>query len=167
MLSRKKKERFSVLFDKHYRKLYNYAYKVLNDKDIAEEIVQETFIKLWQNIDNVSKVERSIESYLIITLKNKIIDFHRKNQTKQKHHNLYTINKDVSLEMDNEWELTEQIHNIYASLNEKTLEIFQLSREKGLSYKEIATHKNISVKTVELHISKALTIFRKQLKNYL
>lgn len=167
MLSRKKKEKFSILFDKHYKKLYNYALKSLKEQEIAEELVQETFIKLWKNIDNISNVDRSIESYLIITLKNKIIDHHRKNQTKEKHLNLYTLNKDTYSEMDTEWELSEKINTIYSSLSIKTAEIFQLSREKGLSYKEIAAQKNISIKTVESHISKALSVFRKQLKNYI
>ncbi len=167
MLSRKKKEQFSVLYDRHYRRLYNYAYKVLREKEIAEELVQESFIKLWQKIDSISKVERSIESYLITVLKNKIIDHHRKNNTKNKHLNLYALNRDSQQEMNHEWELSEQIQSIYASMNQKTLEIFRLSREQGLSYKEIASQKNISIKTVELHISKALSIFREQLKNYL
>ncbi len=167
MLSRKKKERFSLLYDKYYQRLYNYSYKVLKEKEIAEELVQESFIKLWQNIDKISTVERSIESYLITILKNKIIDHHRKNNTKNKHLNLYALNQDSQQEMNHEWELSEKIQNVYSSMNEKTLDIFRLSREKGLSYKEIAAHKEISVKTVELHISKALTIFREQLKNYL
>ncbi|WP_420602167.1 RNA polymerase sigma-70 factor [Flagellimonas sp.] len=167
MSLQEKKEYFSTLFDSHYRKLYNYAYKILGEKDISEEIVQETFIKLWENVEKVNTDKRSIESYLIVTLKNKIIDHYRKEQTKKKHIDLYKLNRNTENLIDSEWELLGQIEQIYTFLPEKTVEIFKLSRNKGLSYKEIALRKGISVKTVELHISKALNIFKRELKSFL
>ncbi|MDO5979686.1 RNA polymerase sigma factor [Flavivirga spongiicola] len=51
-LARTKKKIFSALFDKHYKRLFNYSFKVVNDRDNAEELVQETFIKLWEKTDN-------------------------------------------------------------------------------------------------------------------
>jgi RNA polymerase sigma-70 factor (ECF subfamily) len=162
-----KKKRFSALFDKHYKRLFNYTSKVVNHRDIAEGLVQETFIKLWENIENIKDDERSIESYLIKVLKNKIIDNHRKNQTQEKHFNLYKLNTEFTADIDSKWELEKKIDDIYNSLNPKTSEIFKLSRDKGLTYPEIASLKNISVKTVESHISKALQTFRKGLKDYL
>ncbi|MEX0314994.1 MAG: RNA polymerase sigma-70 factor [Allomuricauda sp.] len=167
MSPQKKKEYFSELFDAHYPRLFNYANKVLGEEDIAEELVQETFIKLWENVEGVSKNSRSIESYLIVTLKNKIIDFYRKEQVRKKHMDLYRLNKDNLELIDTEWEVTIQIERVYQTLPQKTVEIFKLSRNKGLSYKEIAEQKNISIKTVELHISKALSAFKEGLKNFL
>lgn len=162
-----KKDIFSFLFDKHYKRLLNYSLKTLKDKDICEELVQETFIKLWQNIEKINPDDRSIESFLIVTLKNKIIDNHRKNQSRDKHNKLYKLYSGVETEIDNEWELYQEVEAIYTTLHKKTLDIFQLSRDKGLTYKEIAMHKKISIKTVELHISKALNAFRQGLKDYL
>ncbi|MFC5048625.1 sigma-70 family RNA polymerase sigma factor [Aquimarina hainanensis] len=167
MIYRNKEKEFSDLFDQHYTPLYNYAFKRLGEKDMSEEIVQETFIKLWQNFESVQKEKRSVQSYLIIVLKNKIIDFYRKSKAREKNTNLYFINKELSEELDNEWEINSRIHEIYNSLQAKTAEIFQLSREKGLTYKEIAEKKEISVKSVEQHVSKALTTFRKGLKEFL
>ncbi len=100
-------------------------------------------------------------------MKNRIIDYYRKKQTKEKHIGLYTIHKNLETEIDSEWEVFQKINNIYSLLHPKTLEIFQLSREKGLTYKEIAASKEISIKTVELHISKALKKLRQELKEYL
>jgi len=161
------KKKFSNLFDKHYRRLFNYSLKVIKDKDISEEIVQETFIKLWENFEKIHNSSRSVESFLIVTLKNKIIDNYRKDKTREKHTNLYSLNSALQNNIDNEWELYQQIDEIYASFPPKTLEIFQLSRDKGFTYKEIASNKNISIKTVELHISKALKSFKRGLKDYL
>ncbi len=162
-----KKKVFSALFDKHYRRLFNYAFKVVNDKDIASGLVQETFIKLWETIENIKNDERAIEAYLITVLKNKIIDNHRKNKTQEKHYDLYKLNTEFSVDIDNKWELEKKIDSIYNALHPKTSEIFKLSRTKGLTYPEIAALKNISVKTVEAHISKALQAFKKGLKDYL
>ncbi|AUP80957.1 RNA polymerase sigma factor [Flavivirga eckloniae] len=162
-----KKKIFSVLFDRHYKRLFNYSFKVVGQKDVAEELVQETFIKLWEHIESISNDKRSIESYLIKVLKNKIIDNYRKSQTKEKHINLYKLNTEFITDIDDKWELQKTIDTIYASLQPKTSEIFKLSRFKGLTYQEIASLKNISVKTVESHISKALQAFRKQLQDYL
>ena len=162
-----KKDRFSFLFEKHYKRLLNYSLKTLGDKHSCEELVQETFIKLWQHIEKINPEDRSIESFLIVTLKNKIIDNHRKNQSREKHNKLYNLYSCIETEIDSEWELCQRIEAIYRTLNKKTLDIFQLSRDKGLTYKEIAIRKKISIKTVELHISKALNAFREGLKDYL
>ncbi|WP_298310052.1 sigma-70 family RNA polymerase sigma factor [uncultured Aquimarina sp.] len=161
-----KEAKFSNLFDKHYHRLYNYAFKVLKETDLSEELVQETFIKLWENFDHIKESERSIESFLITTLKNKIIDDYRKKQTRERHTNLYSLNTSIETQIDKQWELVQRIEDIYTSLEEKTTDIFKLSRDKGLTYKEISKKKGISIKTVELHISKALTAFKKGLKDY-
>ncbi len=164
---KEKNKKFSLLFDKHHSQLYNYSYRVLKSKDAAEEMVQETFIKLWNNFEKVNHSERSIASFLIKTLKNTIIDDYRKKKTRKTHTNLYTLNTTIEEEIDNEWEIYQQIETVYNSLQPNTTEIFQLSRDLGLTYKEIAAKKNISIKTVESHISKALVAFREHLKDYL
>ncbi|SOS48781.1 conserved hypothetical protein [Tenacibaculum dicentrarchi] len=163
----KEKVDFSALFDTHYEKLYNYAIKIVKDESISNDLLQDTFIKLWENIDSMKINHRSIESFLIITLKNKIIDHFRKESVKKKHLNLYVLNKDIEEEINNEWDLLKTIEDIYTLLPQKTIEIFKLSRDKGHTYTEIASIKNISVKTVEAHISKALQVFKKELVNFL
>ncbi len=165
--TRIKKKKFSVLFDKYYKGLFNYAFKVVREKHIAEELVQESFVKLWENFENIKEGERTIESYLIKILKNKVIDNHRKSLVQEKHLNLYQFNAEFVTDLDNQWELQKEIERIYTSLPPKTTEIFKLSRDKGYTYPEIASLKNISIKTVESHISKALNAFRKGLQDYL
>jgi RNA polymerase sigma-70 factor (ECF subfamily) len=139
---------------------------VLKETDLSEELVQETFIKLWENFEHIKKSERSIESFLITTLKNKIIDDYRKRQTREKHSNLYALNKSFETHIDEQWQVSQQIENIYTTLEQKTTEIFKLSRDNGLTYKEISKQKDISIKTVELHISKALAAFKNGLKDF-
>ncbi|MFD2564298.1 RNA polymerase sigma factor [Aquimarina rubra] len=161
-----KETKFSHWFDRHYSRLYNYAFKVVKETDLSQELVQETFIKLWENFDDIKESERSIESFLITTLKNKIIDDYRKKKSREKHTNLYALHSSIETQIDKEWELVQRIEDIYTTLEQKTIDIFKLSRDKGFTYKEISKKKDISIKTVELHISKALTAFKKGLKDY-
>ncbi|MDB4292413.1 sigma-70 family RNA polymerase sigma factor [Maribacter sp.] len=161
-----KETKFSNLFDKHYHRLYNYALKVLKNRDLAEELVQETFIKLWENFEHIKESDRAIASFLITTLKNKIIDDYRKKQTREKHTSVFVLTKSIETQLDEQWELVQRIEAIYATLEQKTAAIFKLSRDKGLTYKEISKQKDISVKTVELHISKALVAFKNGLKDF-
>ncbi len=162
-----KKVFFSELFDKHYNRLFNYSFKVTKDEFESNELVQETFIQLWGNIDKVNQSERAIESFLITVLKNKIIDHYRKTKVRKKHSEQFLQNVNQLEEIEISWEVLQQIANIYTHLDTKTEEIFKLSREEGMSYTEIADKKSISIKTVESHISKALRAFRKGLKDFL
>jgi len=139
-MSKIKEEIFSALFDVHYERLFNYSFKVVVEKDLSEELVQETFIKLWEHFDSINTNERSVESYLIITLKNKIIDYQRKYDTREKHTNIFLLHKEAEAEIDGAWDLAQQIEHVYKSLQPKTAEVFKLSREKGLTYMFVKAH---------------------------
>lgn len=166
-MNKSEKENFSELFDRYYQRLFNYAFKMIKDQSTSEELIQETFIKLWENINKLNPSHRTLESFLIVTLKNKIIDHHRKVKNREKHVQLFKLNSKELIDMDNFWEISDRIESILKRMDKKSKEIFELSRYKGLTYKEISVDRNISVKTVELHISKALKIFRKELKDFL
>ena len=157
---------FSLYFDQYYPMLFRYAVKCLKDHDTAEEVVQETFIKLWEKLSEVQH-QAAIKSYLFTILKNKIIDLHRKINTRSKHSKTYAQSNTLETAIENDWELQQQIEKVYALLKPPTDEIFALSRQQGLTYDEIAKKKSISIKTVELHISKALSAFRNGLKDYI
>jgi len=138
----------------------------LKDPNLAEELVQESFIKLWGKFEDIKGADRSIEAFLITTLKNKMIDAYRKKQTRDKHTHAYALHTSQEVQIDKQWELMQRIEEIYLTLEQKTTDIFRLSRDKGMTYTEISKQKEISVKTVELHISKALTAFKNGLKDY-
>lgn len=157
-----KRERFSTLFDLHYRKLYHFAYSILKDPDASEEVVQESFIKLWEQFDSTEI--KSYEAYLMTILKRKVLDHLRKEKVKRRHIDLYQLNQQTFEELSQEWEIQERIQMLLQQLPEKTRTIFKMSRINSYSYKEIAIKKDISVKTVESHISKALAILKQALK---
>lgn len=151
---------FAILFDRHWKKLYHTALNVVEDRDAAEDIVQDCFISLWEksshkHIDNVG-------GYLFKSVKYACFMYLRSGTISRKY--LDHINKvafDNSTEEDfYAQELQEVLDSSIATLPEKCREIFYLSRFEFLPNKQIAEQLQISPKTVENQITKALRILR-------
>lgn len=151
---------FSILFDRHWKKLYHTALNVVEDRDAAEDIVQDCFISLWEksshkHIDNVG-------GYLYKSVKYLCFMYLRAGAISRKH--LDHINQlvvDNSTEEDYDaQELQNVLDSSMATLPEKCREIFYLSRFELLPNKQIAEQLQISPKTVENQITKALRILR-------
>jgi len=135
------------LFDEYYTPLCNYATSILDDKHIAEDVVQSIFVRLWEK-EKLFSLEHP-QSYLLRCVKYKCIDHLR--QRKRRHEISYADLPDMDSQEDTE--LTEEdiiplLNYFAAKLPPKMKEVFLLSREKGLTYNEIAEQQNISVKTV-------------------
>ncbi len=149
------------LFNKYYNPLCNYAVKIIRDDDLAEDLVQNLFIQLWENkkIESIDNPER----FLLRCIKFKCIDYLRSKET-SKVLNLEEI-PDPAIEIQelDEEEIEPLLHYFAAKLPPKTRIVFLLSRKSGMTYKEIAEETNTSVKTVENQMSSAL----KQMKNLL
>ena len=159
------------IFEKIFRKLYaplcGYAQKILYDKDLSEEVVQDVFYNLWKNKTKL-EINVSLKSYLYKWVYNKCLQIIEHNKVKEKYRQ-FIINRieHFTINPENELELNELNNTIKEGLNELPEQcrlIFQLSRNKGLKYHEIAKKLSISQKTVEANISKALKLLRKKLK---
>jgi RNA polymerase sigma-70 factor (ECF subfamily) len=152
------------LFNQYYSPLCNYATKIISDSTIAEDIVQDLFIQLWENekLENIENTER----FLLRATKYKCIDYLRTKRInieislENLPEIIYTKDKDI-----NEEDIEPLLHYYTSKLPPKTREVFLLSRKSGLTYKEIANDLNISVKTVENQMSRALRIMRELLKD--
>ncbi len=153
------------MFHQFYSPLCNYAYKIVNDDFIAEEIVQSLFIQLFEKI-NWNEI-RQIEPYLLRCVKFKCIDYLRK-ETRYQTTDLKGLQ---DLTATGHQEITEDdieplFHYYAAKLPPKTREVFLLNRQGGLTYKEIAEELNISVKTVEGQMNRALKKMKDLLKDF-
>ncbi|MEQ8361586.1 MAG: RNA polymerase sigma-70 factor [Cyclobacteriaceae bacterium] len=162
-----KEKEFSGLFEKYYQRLYNYAYKSIRNKELCEGLIQETFLRLWENMDALKREGKPVEGFLVVTLRNKMIDSIRRKKVREKHEGIVKMDFDMLTEDSEVWDLISRIDTVFSNLPNKTVEVFQLSRKEGLTYSEIAERMAISVKTVEMHMSKALAAFRKGLKDFL
>ncbi|WP_440879567.1 RNA polymerase sigma-70 factor [Tenacibaculum sp. C7A-26P2] len=153
------------IFNEFYSPLCNYAVKIVKDSVIAEDIVQSLFIQLWET-NKLVTIEKP-ERFLLRSTKFKCIDYLRKNNSSTKVFASQESWDQITSTVDlNEEDIEPLLHYFASKLPRKTREVFLLSRTSGLTYKEIAKDRGIAVKTVETHMSKALKIMRKLLKDH-
>lgn len=152
---------YEDFFIQNYESLCSFIYSYIPDIEIAKDIVQDTFISLWQNRDKYHLTN----SLLYTIAKNKSIDYLKANhQTKI----LKGISIDVftnisqpNQEEESETkEITEEIWEYVETLPPQCKKIFLLSRLDNLKNKEIADQLDISIKAVEKQITKALNLIR-------
>lgn len=156
---------FKKLFELHYSPLCNFVYRITDDIDQAEDIVQDIFVKVWNDPDLLDG-NKNINSYMYSMVRNRALEVIRRENISQKINQqlLYIQNNatDTNVEED-EIEKLLLIEQIYVSIRQlppKCSEVFTLSKVNGLTYTQIAEKMNISVKTVENHMGKALRLMR-------
>ena len=155
---------FEVLFRLHFRPLCLYALHYLGNVEAAEDVVQESFVKLWEKLEQGSLVSNT-RAYLYMTVRNRCLDQLKAKglQTESlKPYDTYGIIDENEAEERSRTEA--KIWTALDSLPEKCREIFILSKRDGLKYEEIAEELNLSVNTVRNQISKALSILKEGAK---
>jgi RNA polymerase sigma-70 factor (ECF subfamily) len=161
---------YEMIFKSYYQPLCNYAYSYLQDHDEAEEVVQSTFLSIWEKKDSL-EIRSSLKSYLYAMVRNASLNMIKHQKIKQRYAGEeLELGKDSEESVSNQvasLELEKRIEVALSYLPEQCRLIFKLSRFEELKYAEIADQLNISVKTVENQMGKALRIMREQLKDYL
>lgn len=161
---------FSVIFKTYYIDLVLFASTFIRDRLEAEEIVQDIFIRLWENRESVI-ITSSLRSFLLKSVQNKCIDSIRHlkivdgYQAKLKNHPLLLENDTEKYVLYSE--LEDDLRKALEKLPGDISKIFLLNRFEGLTYPEIATRLNLSVRMVEIRMGKALAVLKQYLKDYL
>lgn len=153
---------FRMIYTQYHSKLYHYIYNRTQSAYLSQEVVQLTFIKLWEKRKNLSD-DYPLNIQLFRIAKTILIDELRKETVKQKYSDWAVINITEPYE-DNQLANKEDLKMVFAEMENLPpvrKKVFKLSRIQGLSYKQIADVMSISPKTVENHISRAI----KQLRN--
>jgi RNA polymerase sigma-70 factor, ECF subfamily len=161
---------FEMLFRTYYQPLCNYAFTFLQDREDAEEIVQSTFILVWEKRETLA-IRASVRPYLYAMVRNACLNVIKHEKIKEK----YALEEMALGDRSHDSvahtvasnELEYRIKVAMGELPEQCRLVFKLSRFEELKYAEIAEQLNISIKTVENHMGKALRIMREQLKDYL
>jgi RNA polymerase sigma-70 factor (ECF subfamily) len=157
-------------FDEHFHHLVLSALRYVNDYDKAEDIVQDIFVKVWQNFDELKKIE-DLKAYLFKAVKNSSLNYLRHIKVNQKFivnaGDLHSSFEKSAEEYKIEEETRIRILKAVSKLPDHWREAFVLSKYDSLKYHEIAREMNISQKTVEKYISKSLQFLRHELKDLL
>jgi RNA polymerase sigma-70 factor, ECF subfamily len=166
-LSKGNKAAFEELFNYYYPRLYNFSIKFLKLEDGIDDILQEAFIRIWENRKNIHS-SNTFNSYIFTITKNLLLNELRSrlnnNKIKDKIFKL-SVSKEYTIIQDIEYnDLTEKVDQIIEIMPSKTKTVYELSRKEGLSNKEIAKKLEISPKTVEYHISQSIKFLKDKLK---
>lgn len=176
-LKRGGRKAFEWIFNHYYPVLLSFTKEYLPDYDIARDIVQETFIVLWERKDLLNS-DSNIKAYLFTIARNKALNFLKRKQLENKVAaikaseqaetclNYYAL-KDQSAENIYNTEFEQLVAEGIKSLPDQCQKIFYMSRFEHCKNQEIADQLNISIKTVESHITKSLKILRTKLSPYL
>ena len=161
---------FQELFERYFRSLVTYAYRYVNDWNVSEDIVQDVFMALWVNRNEID-FEEPVKPYLYRATYNRSINHlnsvlvqrrvdHTDNLDELIDYEILSYNQHDNLLLK---EIEEEISSFVKRLPEQRKKVFLLSREENMKNKEIALLLNISEKTVEKHITKALSDIRTHL----
>jgi len=162
------KSALEQLFAYFYPRLYHFSRTFLKLEDGIDDILQEVFIRIWQNRKNIGNPS-TFNSYIFTITRNILL-----NELRSRLNNKKFRDRLFQLSVAEEYRLTEQleynemkrfVEQAIGDLPSKHKEVFDLSRLDGLSYKEIAEKLAITEKSVEYHIHQSIIYLKKRLKN--
>ncbi len=158
---------FEIFFKKHYHLACLVALRYLKDEQQAQDIVQETFLYLWQKRDEL-KVQRNLKQYLLAAVRNRSINYlQRGKQFEQLPGNDMIL--DLKEDPDDHFSEEEFAAHLAASIEElpsRCKKIFLLAYRDHLTYNEIALTLNLSKNTIKTQMGIAYKILRAKLKHY-
>jgi RNA polymerase sigma-70 factor (family 1) len=153
---------FALLLKKHSNNLYSQALAYTKSSEVAQDIVQDVFLKIWLKRGELKAIER-FDSYLFIMTRNRIISVIRKKLTVPVSDDMQELIKENSPSAEERLSLkqAERIleKGILAMPPQRQL-VFKLSRMEGMSYAQIGEQLGISTSTVKGHIVQALNFLR-------
>jgi RNA polymerase sigma-70 factor (ECF subfamily) len=157
------KKWFKEIFDEHHDYIRNYLYYLSGDPDLSDDLVQDTFLKLWEIREKVKK--ESVLPFLFTIARHLYFKSHRRKAVHLKFSSNWEesakeVSADYILEMK---EFDNKLQQALSLLPEKTRTAFLLSRIDEMSYSEIADSFGLGIKAIEKHISKAKKILREQI----
>lgn len=161
-------ESYTEFFDYYFTRLIRFATTLVKSELLAEEIVLDVFLKLWQQKESLSKIQ-NIETYLFISVRNAAINALKK---EKKFHfdmledsivNLSDYKSSVESDLIGD-EMLNELNEAVQLLPSKCKIIFKLIREDGLNRNEVAQILNVSVKTVDNQVAIAVKKIAEHLK---
>jgi len=160
---------YTYLVELYYERLCDYASNLARDSFRSEDIVQNVFIRMWQQREKLN-FNISIKSYLYKSVYNEFVDQYRKDIaiTLLEKKYIEEINSNIEPSDNDKTErLIALVEKEIEQLPPKCKETFLLNKKEGLTYVEIAEFQNVSVGTVEKQMSKALNLIRNKIKGKL
>ena len=158
-------EAYVYLVENYHNRLCAYANSLMRDDLLAEDIVQNVFVQIWEKRNKLNH-ELSLDSYLYKSVHNKFIDEYRKGKAVMALEKKYMTALELAVEEKDEVQEQKILNVLFAAIQElppKCKQIFIMSKKEGLTNIEISQCLNLSKKTVESQITKAFRILRNKM----
>lgn len=165
MMQNGDKAAFGVLFDRYYDLLHTFAKHIVKDSCVAEDIIQNVFVKMWMRKERINS-KLSVRNYLLVAVRNELFDYMR-----LRYNLLRSDINDALLDIaDSDTDIYDYvdvreragfIDSAMRSMPDKRREIFAMRYDRNMTNAEIAHALNLSVRTVEKHMDLAIKQIRK------
>lgn len=155
---------YAAIYKKYFLVLYQYGKKVSNDHELVKDTIQDLFIKLWNNRENLQETT-SVKYYLLASFKRKLLDTFRSPQAKVEI-NTELLEQDLFVVEDMEEDMQSKKEDVLQALNRLSShqqKLLQLKFYKNLSNQEIAQEMGITIQSVYNAVFKTLKSLRNQL----
>ena len=161
MLDEGNKKAFTDFYTQYFKRLLVESDKYVKDIYVAEEVVQDVFLKIWERSEDLAQIQ-SIKSYLYRSVINASINYVNRQKNLEQHHQkiVSEFTEDQADQLDEENELIVLLFDEIEKLPPKCREAFKMNRFERLKYREIALKLDVSERTVENHIANALKLLR-------
>lgn len=155
---------FAQIYNQYWKTLLQMAWNHTKDQSLAEDILHEVFLKLWDNRRNYEII--NIASFLATAVKFAVFNHYRKEKNRTELlHSSYRIDQFLDGDAEiNRVFLSQYIAGIVEKMPDKCRLVFQYSRHEGLKSAEIAARMGISVKGVEANLTRAIKILKLNMK---
>lgn len=156
-LKRRDETALSVLFDTYYEKLYLFAEKYIYDSDKAHDIVQDVFLKIWENAERL-ELTSSIQHYLFASVRNGCLNYLKSLQIEDRNNRKYAeaYIESQNVDMVDDEELLARVRQVLDELPEKCREVCLLRFVEGYKYAEIAARLDMNENTVKAQLHRGM-----------
>lgn len=161
---------YKKLFFHFYTSLHRFSFSIVKDFEVAEEIVSDTMMKLWDMGNKLATIEK-LDAYLFTSIKNACFTFLSKRKLETSENDELSINNISDFENPENLllvsEMEKKINSCVNELPPQCVMVFKLIKEEGFSYKKVSGILEISQNTIETHMRIALKRIRAALSSYL
>lgn len=154
------------LMMRYEERVFQFILRLVNSRELAEEITQDVFVKIWEGREHLGKID-SIGAWMYTLGKNKAINLLKELTARAAREEYYAKDRDWSIggeiESEEKGDIFSLVDEAVAQMPEKCQQIFILKRDEGLSNEEIADRYNLSIHTVKNQLKKSYAILRKSI----